>query len=297
MSCDKEGVSLYIDDTVENPTDDTSAGFDYTYKHRSTNINSNDRERFIWEVLRLSLEATREEFGDYQIIPVEDINQVREDQVLYNDTGVVNIISDTIRQEHIDKITPINIPILRHLLGYRVFLIKEDNALKMSSIADIEDLREFSFGVGPGWGDKIILEASGIEVFVANDYESLFRHLSSGHFDIFSRGVNEILGEYDNKIKEYPDMFIDDNVLLYYPLTRYFWFADSFEGDKLRERVSWGIDEIIKDGSFYKLFDEYFKDDLEKLKLDERVIIRIENPLYTEEYRLNDEDYIYDPFK
>jgi len=269
----------------------------YTYLHRSTSKGGNDREQYIWEVLRLSLEATVEDYGSYELRAVEGINQAREDVELIHDTGVITVISDSLNEDNLKDLNRISFPLLRNLLGYRVFFITEDRQEEFDNVKDAEALKPYVFGIGLGWNDKIILEHAGYKVYESNEYKTLYRSLTSMHFDIFSRGVNEVLGEYETYKAIYPELHIEDNVLLYYPLPRYFWFSQSDHGQMLKKRVEIGIDRIIEDGSFYELFDKYFAEGLKELNLKERILIELENPVYSESFDKEDSPYRYNPLE
>lgn len=228
--CNRSEVSLKATDDTQrvevpktNLADQSVAGeTPYIYKHRDTSDTENDREQYIWELLELALEATVEEYGEYVIVPVEGINQVREDQELMNDSGVITIISDSLNKENLERLDLIHVPLLRQLLGYRVFLIREDMMEDFQKVKTADDLRKYSFGIALGWNDKIILDHAAYSVFESPDYKSLFRYLSVGKFDVFSRGVGEVGDEYEAYSDVYPNMAIEEHILLYYPLSRYF---------------------------------------------------------------------------
>ena len=287
---------VVIENQTESPENSKVNYDEYVYKHRSTLESGNDREKYIWEVLRLSLEATKEDYGSYQIVEVENINQIREDVELIHDTGLITVMSDSLNEANLSQLNHIQFPLLRNLLGYRVFMIKAGRQDEFYQIGDSETLKNYSFGVAYGWNDKIILEHSGYSVYEEAKYESLFRSLMEENFDIFSRGVNEVIGEIETYKDEYPELHVEESILLYYPLPRYFWFSKTDEGDLLRLRVEVGLQRIIEDGSFYELFNAYFSDALNELNLEDRLLIEMENPMYGAEFDELDKVYRFNPF-
>jgi hypothetical protein len=48
---------------------------------------------------------------------------------------------------------------------------------------------------------------------------------------------------------------------------------------RLAERIRYGLEEMQKDGSFDRFFDEHFSEVIAKLKFPQRTIIELENPL------------------
>lgn len=277
--------------------DSSSKTFAYVYRHRDTASSGNDREAYIWDVLEAALESTVPDYGAFEIEVVKEINQEREDYEIINNTGVVTVISDSLNQNNMDHLTRVNFPVLRNLLGYRVFLIDRVNKEQFAKIETVEDLKPYVFGLGIGWNDKWILEHAGLQVYEESDYETLFKDVSNGVFDVFSRGVNEVVGEMDTFSGTYSNLVIEDSLLLYYPLPRYFWFSTSAEGEKLRLRLEDGLKNINDDGRLEMIFNRYFEADLKQLNLKERKLIELENPLYTEKDRAIDEPYWFDPLK
>lgn len=283
--------------TDEVLTDPSVEPIAYIYRHRDTAAGGNDREAYIWEVLGAALESTVEDYGAYKIELVEDINQEREDYEIINNTGVVTIISDSLNQNNIDHLTRVEFPIMRNLLGYRVFIIDKEKKEAFSNIQTVEDLKPFVFGVGIGWNDKWILENAGIKVFEESDYKTLFKDVSTGIFDVFSRGVNEVVGEMETFSEAYPNLMIEENILLYYPLPRYFWFSKSSEGDKLKTRLMVGLKRVHENGTLEKIFNQYFEESIKQLNLKNRKLIKLENPMYLPEYELNDRVFWFDPLE
>lgn len=281
-------------DTVN---EETAENQDYVYKHRDTAAGGNDREAYIWEAMEAALKATVSDYGSYEIQLVQDINQEREDYELINNTGLITVISDSLNQNNLDHLSRLDFPVMRDLLGYRVFLIDKKNKEAFATIKTVEDLKQYQFGIGIGWNDKGILEHAGLKVYEEAEYKMLFKDVSEGVIDIFSRGINEVVGEYDVYSKAYDNLVIEETVLLYYPLPRYFWFSKSPQGDKLKERLDEGFSRIVANGKLDDIFERYFKDDLSRLNLKNRVLIKLENPLYTREYEESDKPYNYYPLK
>lgn len=298
MGCTSSSVSE--EETIEEPPDTVilkeNKDIDI-YRHRDTAAGGNDREAYIWHVMDAALKATEVDYGSYAIETVADINQEREDYELIEDTGVITVISDSLNQNNLDNLSRLEFPIIKGLLGYRVFFIDENRKEEFATIKTLEDLKAFQFGIGLGWNDKIVLEHAGIAVYEEAEYAMLFRDVTHGVFDIFSRGINEILGEYEVYGKQYENLAIEDHVLLYYPLPRYFWFSQSENGQRLKARLDVGLKRIVEDGTLDKIFESYFLEGMEVLNLKNRTLIELENPFYTDEFKMQDTPYLYNPFQ
>ena len=112
--------------------------------------------------------------------------------------------------------------------------------------------------------------------------------LSAGRFDLFSRGVNEIWRELEDGKARNPGLVIEKNLLLYYPLPRYFFFARTPEGEKLAKRVEDGLRELIRKGAFERRYQAFKTATLADLNLSGRRVFRIQNPTLSEETPLDD---------
>ena len=116
------------------------------------------------------------------------------------------------------------------LLGYRVFLIQAADQPRFTGIQSLEQLRQLRFGQQREWSDVAVYQAAGLPVVTGSSYEGLFHMLMLRRFDAFGRGVSEVSGELAHWRKKYPQMAIETELLLYYPLPVYFWFARTDEG-------------------------------------------------------------------
>lgn len=92
-------------------------------------------------------------------------------------------------------------------------------------------------------------------------------------------------------------MAIEEHLLLYYPLPRYFWFSKTDRGRLLRERVEVGLQEVLESGVFDEHFEQYFSEKLEGLHLQDRVLIKLENPIYSDSFEKADEPYKFNPIQ
>ena len=135
-----------------------------------------------------------------------------------------------------------------------------------------------------GLADKIIdvvdtgntLRANGLEVKTSQNYESLFRMLDAGRFEVFPREVVVIDGELEDASRAGLHLAIDQHVALHYPAA--FYFFVSRQRPELAEAIRQGLEKAIADGSFERLFERHFKTRLGKLALRQRRIIELKNP-------------------
>ena len=119
--------------------------------------------------------------------------------------------------------------------------------------------------------------------------------LDAGRFELFSRGVVEVGEELAREQKDHPDLVIERHLMLYYPLTRYFYTSRSPDGEALARRIAEGLERLLKDGRFDGMFEVFWAPFEKQIGFRSRKIIRIENPLETPETPLDRAELWYDP--
>jgi membrane-bound lytic murein transglycosylase MltF len=133
----------------------------------------------------------------------------------------------------------------------------------------------------------VILRHAGLTVVEGGSYDGLFSMLSAGRFELFSRGVVEVGEELAREEQVHPDLVIERHLMLHYTLTRYFYVTRSAEGEALAKRISAGLEQMLKEGTFDRMFEEFKAPFDKQIGFRNRVIIRIDNPLQTPETPLN----------
>ena len=108
-------------------------------------------------LLKLALESSKGEFGEYELKKsIQPMYQGRSlVEIKYNRN--VNITWTMTSKEREQEVTPIRIPLLRGLGGYRIFLIKEGQQARFSRIKDASQLKKLFSGQGLDWPDSKIL--------------------------------------------------------------------------------------------------------------------------------------------
>ena len=245
------------------------------------------------ELLKKALEKTVIPDGPFKMKSGGKMNVGRAFQFL-EEGRIVNVgwSSPTVERE--EKFIPILIPINKGLLGYRVFLIKKQNREKFSSINTLQELKKLKVGQGHVWNDVEVFKANNFRVVTGPDYEGLFEMLSAERFDYFSRGINEAPKEYEERKDKFPNLFIEQRILLYYPWPKYFF--TSKKTPKLAERIERGLRIMIKDGSFEKHFMMHHKQDIERVNLKGRKLFKIHNPLLPPTAPVHQKELWFDPF-
>ncbi|WP_163834649.1 substrate-binding periplasmic protein [Spartinivicinus ruber] len=182
---------------------------------------------------------------------------------------------------------PIRIPLLKGLLGHRIFIIRKADKEKFTKIKTLKELKQLRAGQGHDWPDTKILQANGFPVTPSPSYEGLFTMLEHNRFDYFPRGVTEVwqeLKEHSNK-----GLILDMTLMLYYPAPIYFFVNKS--NKELAHQISKGLWVAIKSGEFDRIFYNHPShiSTLNSAKMENRIIFTLQNPLLPPETPIDNE--------
>jgi len=253
------------------------------------------RNQYLWRLLRGALEHTRDRWGDYVLKPSIAMHQKRRVYVLEHNEAGINVSLFPAQKGLDETLVPVRIPVDRGMLGYRVLLIRESEQSLFDQVRKVSDLKRFKFGLLSWWEDVAIMRQAGLQVVPGTSYEGLFKMLSAGRFDAFSRSSSEVLQEYEARRKDLPGVAVEKHLLLHYPMPAYFWFPNTEDGRNRAERVRTGLTEMLKDGTFQALFDQEFGPLIKQLDMDHRVVLELANPLLGDGDPLDDPTLWYRP--
>ena len=266
-----------------------------TYIYHRPESSLDVRYLYHWEILRTALEKTKPKWGAYRMAPSALMTEQRQAFELKNATGRLTVMYLSTTPEFEKTLIPIRIPVDKNLGGYCVFLIRKGEEGRFAGVKTLDDLRRFSYGLGLGWIDVGILRHNGFNVVTGSSYDGLFEMLVHKRFDIFLRAAVEVLDEYERRKRAFPDLYIEESLVLYYPLPMYFWFSRTAEGRRLAARAEEGMRMMIADGTYDAIFDKYQRPKIERLRLKERRTLRIDNPNVGPETPFADKKLWFDP--
>ena len=258
-----------------------------------TKLQSTSRDYVLWyrnfdspairALVELALQKTSE-YGDFQVIRSEALSQGRAlRELTIGQSHLVDIANVATSAERESVMIAIPFPVDGGLLGFRVCVVLPESLPKFANIENLEDFRasEVRIGQGAHWPDADVLGANGIPVVSHSRYEILFRMLQKERFECFARGVSEVL--YDLEMEQNPDLVIEPNLLIAYPMPSYLFVAP--DDQETAHRLQLGIERAIYDGSFSDFLESYYARAVKDLNLEQRVVIALENPLLSEESR------------
>jgi len=202
-----------------------------------------------------------------------DVPKLRAFKLIANNEGIDAIAAGATKERQA-MLLSVKIPLLKGLNGWRVPLVTEKNKNLFEKYTSRAQFEELVAGQMLTWSDTKIIESNGIRVEKGANYLGLFTMLEKNRFDYFPRSVLEVEDEY-NKYK-HRGIVIEPNILIHYP-TAYYFYVNKHNAE-LAKDIEYGLEQAIIDGSFDQLFDKYYGQVVNKIKLQDRKIYELNNP-------------------
>lgn len=147
------------------------------------------------------------------------------------------------------------IPLVKGLLGYRVFVVHQSQLSQFEQINSLKQLRKLSLCQGAHWPDTKIMQAVKLRVTTNTVYENMFKQVYNGRCDAFPRGINEALSEVKARTKVMPKLRLYDELILRYPFAMYFFTKKN--NKTLVDKLTKGLEQAIDDGTFERYMREH----------------------------------------
>lgn len=245
-------------------------------------------------VIKLALEKTRLQYGNFQITHIPQFLSVaRAIYELKRDTwpnyffpGGVNI--EILGRENLE---PVDFPIDQGLLSYRICFVSPQAKERVAAVKSLTELRQFIIAQGTNWPDVTILRHNGFTVQEVGTYPGLFKMVISGRADLLCRGISELKQEY-TEFKYLGNLQYDETFVLTYPM-RYSIYFNKNSREAVR-RIETGLKIAQQDGSLHQLFLKHFRDDIVFARLGKRRFFNLQTP-YDDNFSDNYKSYLIDP--
>ena len=251
------------------------AQFIVTYRHLKS--EEDKRSNYETQLLRLALDKTTEDFGEYRMIQAPSMSVARGLISLTNNiyTNLILAYPYEYKYSENNDLSYIKFPIELGILGMRTCFVNSQNAKKLSKVTNIIQLQEFSHGLGKDWGDVNILKHNEFNVIEVGDYDNIIPMLALGRFDLFCRGTNEVLGEVE-RFKEVENVKYDTHIAFHYTFPRFFYF--NTKNDLLNKRITQGILKAYEDGSLIELWRKEHQASIDFVNIPQRKVFNLYNP-------------------
>lgn len=242
-------------------------------KYHGAVEGANPHEAYYAALLRLALEETQQEFGPFELQPVyTDYPQGRSIAALQSGK-LFDVIWTMTSIEREEELLPVHVPLLKGLMGYRLFLIARDRQQEFAGIKTLEQLKRLRCGQSIDWPDTQILRGNEFNVVTA-PAERLHAMLAAHRFDIFPRSIHEIWDE----VTAHPRLVVEQNLMLHYPAPMYFFV--SRKNPQLAQRLTLGLHRAVANGQFDEMFEAHRMtgDTFTQGNLLNRTVIQLDNP-------------------
>lgn len=240
--------------------------------------HSDPKQAYYIDLLKLALEASRSEYGDYRLeMSVIEMPQGRTSIVLEQNKAI-----DVIwRMTSIDterKLNAVYFPILKGLMGYRIFIIRKENIDLYSKRMSLKRLKTMLAGQGYDWPDSEILRYNDFNVSTGSANHLLLM-LKRKRFDYFPRALHEPWIE----LQAEESLMVEPYLLLKYPAPMYFFVNKN--NDRLKKRLTYGLNKLLDSGEFSAFFASHpvTATIIDKANLQQRTIFELTNPLVSKQ--------------
>lgn len=230
------------------------------------------------ELANLILARTAASDGELTIAPASDEDPPQERCLMQLRTGEVDLAYVPPNQQRLDDFDMLRQDIHAGMLGYRLLLIRREDAPRFAQVRTLDDLRQMRAGFVTQWSDFSQFAANRLPVVGASRSENLLAMLESRRFDYYHRALHEAWSELDSEAARHPDLMVEPRLALVYPLPVYFTFNRQ-NGQALRERFERGLRLVQDDGSFQALVLRHFGEQIYRSRLHERRVLILESDL------------------
>lgn len=259
-----------------------------TYPHPSGDQAYDNRINYFIELLELAIKTAGRpcRLAAYQV-PMTTAGRSRQNiQQGHYDVAWMHTSVDLER-----TLQPVRVPLLKGLIGWRLFFIREQDTEKFAHIKTLQELSKQIAGQGYDYPDNIILEASHLALRTGLHRNNVLQMLLKNRVDYFPRSITEIYDEW--RVFGEPGLAIERSLALKYPSAFYFFVAK--DNVELAELLNRGLQKAIISGEFDKVFNRYFGDIIARSNLSSRTILSIPHPTLSATIPLEKPEYWFDP--
>ena len=236
------------------------------------------KKSYFTDLLRLILESSKPEYGDFKLQPVAmDMGQARSSLMIERNQYIdLNWRMTSPQLE--EQLQAIYFPILKGLMGYRIFIINKNAQRKFNQSTSLYDLQNLHLGQGYNWPDTKILLANGFSVIQGHE-NFLLDMLKKGRFSYFPRALHEPWSEIAND----SSLMVEQHIMLEYPAPVFFFVNKN--NKKLQKRLNTGINKLVISGQF----DQFFLNHpitasvLQRAKVKQRNTFKLRNPFLSKQ--------------
>jgi len=264
------------------------------FTYRAKESESDTRYEYDKRLLDLALQKTEEKYGPYKLVPSAAGSNTKRAQIDAEAGRYENFFfKQSVTPALLEKFGHVPFPIDRGIVGYRVAFVSEETKQKLKSVKTLDELKQLVFLQGVGWNDADILKSHGFNVMLSGYYESMFKMIAYNRADMFIRGANELLAEWEAH-KDIENLRYDETIVIHYPMPRFFFTTKT--NTEAIKRVQEGIMAAYSDGSLIALWEQEYQASIDFSALKNRKVFELDNP-FIQNLDKSFIQYNYDPFE
>ncbi|MET7014090.1 hypothetical protein [Uliginosibacterium flavum] len=252
------------------------------------------RNDYTNQVLTEAMRRTQKKFGPYRI-EVSAGRGGRERLLLDMIDGEkfnTTVMASQPRWEQ--QLLPIWIPTDMGLSNYRIALTHRNAQARISAVQTLDQLKALRVGVGAAWSSRKVLDANGFNTVRGENFEPLLKMLTAERVDYFPRGMNEVFVEYDDRSKANPDLLIERDLVVEFPLPGYVFVSP--KAPRLHQRLTEGLESMVHDGTLLKMVMNYHAEMIKRANFCSRRVFHIENPFLSDKTPLQRKELWFNPY-
>lgn len=250
-------------------------------------------DRYEVSLLKLALEHS----GEDAVLEVVSLGDTTQERVLIEfEQGRSNfdVFYSGGSPQREKRFEQIDIPLSRGLLGHRIFVTRKDQLDQLAQIKTLDEFRDYAvIGSGFGWPDTDIFRAAGFKVLPA-EWKNIWRMLSVGRTNVFNLGVHEAHAERANFDEIYPNLTVDNNLLVKYRFGFFFYVRK--DNRAVAELIERGLERAYEAGAFMQLFETHprIQTALGHIRQNDLTVLEIANPYLSDRHRAIPDRYWHD---
>ncbi|NGZ82796.1 substrate-binding periplasmic protein [Duganella aceris] len=242
------------------------------YPQSESQGQGNRPEHYPVRLLQLALERAGQ---DYALQATSVMMRQNRSLAELSNGRVIDVMWTMTSQQRERDLLPIRIPLDMGLIGWRLLLIRKRDMARFAAIRRVAELRALDALQGHDWPDTDILRGNGFKVQTASDYAGMFKMLESGRVDYFPRAVFEIWNEAQAFAAQ--GLVVAPGLALHYPAAFYYFVNRA--NTKLAAAIQEGLESMLADGSYERLFQDYFGEMVARSELGARRVFELRNLL------------------
>ena len=121
-------------------------------------------------------------------------------EALINKSLINFVMKTSYTKSLADQTDYVAFPVDLGIVGYRVCFTSTYKKDQIAQAQTLDELKQYVYGQSTGWADVKILRENGFNVREVSHREGLYLLTAHGSIDLFCRGTNELLKEYEQSL-------------------------------------------------------------------------------------------------